>query len=90
MDTQGSKYQQYYTSIYQKNVAYRTRTEALDECLHHFLDQRPASKKPSAFDRAAGLAESSFWRDIHAVDESSLASLALSKILAFDKAITLD
>ncbi|MCF7532061.1 hypothetical protein [Pseudomonas petrae] len=46
---------QHYQSVYERNQPELSKGRALDECLHHFLDQRPAGKNLSAIDRAQGL-----------------------------------
>lgn len=86
----GDRCLQHYLLTYNKALAIGSRSRALDECLHHFLDQRPSGKHTSAHDRALGLASSPFWLDLQAVQGSELASLALSRVLHFDDAIRLD
>jgi Holliday junction resolvase-like predicted endonuclease len=81
---------QHYQSVYERNQPELSKGLALDESLHHFLDQRPAGKNLSAIDRAAGLASAACWLDIEAVASSELASLALSRVLLFDNAISID
>jgi hypothetical protein len=81
---------QYYCSVYDANQSTLTNSQALDQCLHQFLDQRPTGKKYTAFDRASSLAAAPFWRDKKAVRDSELSSLALSRILRFDNAISTD
>jgi len=81
---------QHYQSVYERNQPALSKGHALDESLHHFLDQRPAGKNLSALDRATGLASAPFWRDVDAVARSELASLALSRVLHFDTAIGVD
>lgn len=56
----------------------------------NFLDQRPAGKNQSALERAQGLAAALFWFDADAVAQSELASLALSRVLHFDHAVSID
>lgn len=90
MDEKGNRCLQHYLSVYQKNQVIFSRGLALDECLHHFLDQRPAGKNLSAFDRASGLASAPFWWDVQAVHDSALASLSLSRVLHFDNAISVN
>ncbi|WP_440465695.1 NERD domain-containing protein [Pseudomonas sp. YH-1] len=81
---------QHYQQIFRRSQSVGGSSRALDECLHHFLDQRPAGKHTSAHDRALGLASAPFWRDQQTVQDSKLASLALSRVLYFDDAISLD
>ncbi|MDF3931682.1 NERD domain-containing protein [Pseudomonas citronellolis] len=87
MTEKGSRCRQHYQSVYERNQPELSKGRALDESLHHFLDQRPAGKNLSALDRATGLASALFWRDVEAVTQSELASLALSRVLHFDNAV---
>lgn len=90
MSEKGERCRQHYESVYERNQQELSKGRALDECLHHFLDQRPAGKNLSAIDRAQGLASASFWLDVDAVARSELASLALSRVLHFDNAVSVD
>ncbi|WP_407594618.1 NERD domain-containing protein [Pseudomonas aeruginosa] len=81
---------QHYQSVYERNQPALSKGRALDESLHHFLDQRPAGKNLSALDRATGLASAPFWHDVEAVARSELASLALSRVLRFDTAVSIE
>jgi len=90
VDEKGNRCLQHYLSVYQNNQVIFSRGLALDECLHHFLDQRPAGKNLSAFDRASGLASAPFWWDVQAVHDSALASLSLSRVLHFDNAVSVN
>lgn len=47
----GERCRQHYQSVYERNQPELSKGRALDECLHHFLDQRPAGKNLSAIDR---------------------------------------
>lgn len=47
---------QHYMAVYARQQHIADNGQVLDECLQHFLDQRPASKGLSSFDRATGLA----------------------------------
>ncbi|HHG4394921.1 TPA: NERD domain-containing protein [Pseudomonas aeruginosa] len=89
MSEKGNRCLQHYLLTYRRTLSTGS-SRALDECLHHFLDQRPAGKHLSALDRAIGLASAPFWWDPQAVQGSELASLALSRVLHFDNAISLD
>lgn len=89
MSEKGNRCLQHYLAAYRRTLLTGS-CRALDECLHHFLDQRPAGKHLSALDRAIGLASAPFWWDPQAVQGSELASLALSRVLHFDNAISLD
>ena len=89
MTEKGERCRQYYQSVYERNQPELSKGRALDECLHHFLDQRPAGKNLSALERGQGLARASFWLDMDAVAQSELASLALSRVLHFDTAISI-
>lgn len=86
----GDRCLQHYQQIFRRSQSVGGSSRALDECLHHFLDQRPAGKHLSAHDRALGLTSAPFWRDQQTVQDSELASLALSRVLYFDDAISLD
>lgn len=90
MTEKGERCRQHYQSVYERNQPALSKGCALDESLHHFLDQRPAGKNLSALDRATGLASAPFWLDINAVARSELASLALSRVLHFDTAVSVD
>ncbi|TIH07495.1 NERD domain-containing protein [Pseudomonas leptonychotis] len=81
---------QHYQLVYERNQPELSKGRALDECLHHFLDQRPAGKTLSAIDRAQGLASAACWLDVEAVASSELASLALGRGLHFDNAVSVD
>ena len=90
MTEKGERCRLYYQSVYERNQPELSKGRALDESLHHSLDQRPAGKNLSAIDRAQGLAKASFWLDVDAVARSELASLALSRVLHFDNAVSVD
>ena len=90
MTEKGERCRQHYESVYERNQPRLSKGHALDECLHHFLDQRPAGKNLSAIDRATGLASAACWLDVQAVAGSELASLALSRVLLFDNAISVE
>lgn len=90
MSEKRERCRQHYQSVYEKSQPALSKGQALDESLHHFLDQRPAGKSLSAIDRAQGLATASFWLDIDAVAQSELASLALSRVLYFDNAVSVE
>ncbi|MDI6529431.1 NERD domain-containing protein [Pseudomonas otitidis] len=90
MTEKGGRCRQHYQSVYERNQPALSKGLALDESLHHFLDQRPAGKNQSAIDRAQGLAAASFWLDVDAVAGSELASLALSRVLHFDHAVSVE
>ena len=83
---------QHYQSVYELNLTELRKGRALDECLHHFLEQRLAGKHKnlSVVDRAQGLAPASFWFDVDAVAQSELASLALSHALHSDNAVSVE
>lgn len=90
MTEKGERCRQHYQSVYERNQPKISKGHALDECLHHFLDQRPAGKSLSAIDRATGLASAVCWLDAQAVASSELASLTLSRVLHFDHALSVD
>lgn len=81
---------QHYMAVYTRQQQIADNGQALDECLQHFLDQRPASKGLSSFDRAAGLAAAPFWMQASIVNDSKLATLALSRILRHESAIDIE
>lgn len=90
MTENGERCRRHYQSVYERNQPEISKGRALDESLHHFLDQRPAGKNQSALERAQGLAAALFWFDADAVAQSELASLALSRVLHFDNAVSID
>ena len=90
MTENGERCRRHYQSVYERSQPKLNKGRALDESLHHFLDQRPARKKQSAVERAQGLATASFWLDADAVAQSELASLALSRALHFDTAVSVE
>lgn len=90
MTDKGERCRQHYQSVYERNQPEISKGRALDESLHHFLDQRPAGKNLSAIDRAQGLATASFWLDVDAVAGADLTSLALSRVLHFDNAASVE
>ena len=53
---------------------------SVDECLHDFLDGKPAGKH-SKGDRAAGLLSLEFWWQPSLLEQSKLARLALAQLL---------
>lgn len=81
---------QHYLAVFSYQRELTNDIEAMDECIHHFLDQRPATKGLSWFDRASGLAAAPFWREAHIVKESKLSTLALSRILGHEGAISIE
>ncbi|WP_260473696.1 NERD domain-containing protein [Pseudomonas aeruginosa] len=90
MTENGERCRRHYQSVYERNQPVLSKGRALDESLHHFLDQRPAGKNQSALVRAQGLVTASFWLDPDAVAQSELASLALSRVLHFDNAVSIE
>ncbi|MEE1950356.1 NERD domain-containing protein [Pseudomonas alcaligenes] len=90
MTEKGERCRQHYQSVYERSRPELSKGRALDECLHHFLDQRPAGKSLSALDRAQGLISALFWLDADAVAQSELASLALSRVLHSDNAVSVE
>ncbi len=81
---------QHYLAVFTDHQQLADASQALDEALHHFLDQRPAGKNLSWFDRAAGLAAAPFWREDEVVKASNLSALALSRILRHEGAISIE
>ena len=90
MSEKSERCRQHYQSVYDRAQPELGKGRALDESLHHFLDQRPAGKNYSRIDREQGLALASFWLDAEAVARSELASLALSRVLRSDFAVSVD
>lgn len=78
----------HYISVYSDEQQRGDTRSALDECIQHFLDQRPGSKGITSLDRAIGLAAAPFWHDVEAVNTSSYAALALSHLLRFETALS--
>jgi hypothetical protein len=81
---------QHYLAVFAYQRELTDDVEAMDECLHHFLDQRPAKKGLSWFDRVSGLAAAPFWWETDTVKASKLSTLALSRILGHEGAISTD
>lgn len=83
---------EYYENVYQNELVRLQKPHlALDECIQHFLDQRPSNgKKYNNKDRAIAFASSSFLHDIGAVTSAKLVSFALAKVLQSEDAITQD
>lgn len=81
---------QHYLAVFTYHRELANDIEAMDECIHHFLDQRPANKGLSWLDRASGLAAAPFWREADIVKASKLSTLALSRILGHEGAISIE
>jgi hypothetical protein len=81
---------QHYLAVFSYQREITNDIEAMDECIHHFLDQRPSKKGLSWFDRASGLAAVPFWREADIVKASKLSTLALSRILGHEGAISIE
>lgn len=83
---------EYYENVYQTELErFKDPHLALDECIQHFLDQRPSNgKKYNNKDRSIAFVSSSFLHDIEAVISAERVSLALAKILHYEDAITHD
>ncbi len=81
---------QHYLAVFKDQQQFASNIQALDEALHHFLNQRPVGKDISWLDRATGLAAAPFWLDADTVKESKLASLAISRILRHEGAISIE
>ena len=80
----------HYLAVFKDHQQLSDASQALDEALRHFLDQRPAGKNLSWLDRAAGLAAAPFWRDADVVKASNLSALALSRILRHEGVISIE
>jgi len=61
-----------------------SKEKAFNACLHRFLNQSPKGKNLTAKARAYGLATAEIWTDSKTITNSTLASLALSKLLHND------
>lgn len=61
---------QHYQSVYELSRTELSKGRTLDECLHHFFDQRLVGKHKnlSVADRAQGLAPAPLWFDVDAVE----------------------
>lgn len=81
---------QHYLAVFTDQQQFASNSQALDEALHHFLNQRPVGKDISWLDRATGLAAAPFWLDVDTVKDSKLASLAISRILHHEGAISIE
>ena len=81
---------QHYLAVYQRERQLGSNGWGLNECLHHFLDQRPGGQKMSALERAAGLAAAPFWWDSLAVSTAPLAALALSRVFHHEEVISIE
>ena len=81
---------QHYLAVFAGRQQQGNDSQALDECLHQFLDQRPATKGLSRIDRATGMAAAPFWREADVVNASKLSALALGSILRHDDAISIE
>lgn len=81
---------QHYLAVFTCHQQLANKSQALDEALHHFLDQRPAGKNLSRLDRATGLAAAPFWREADVVNASELSALAMSRILRYESAISVE
>ncbi|MEF8709903.1 MAG: NERD domain-containing protein [Candidatus Accumulibacter propinquus] len=81
---------QHYLDVFTSHQQLSNKSQALDEALHHFLDQRPAGKNLSSLDRATGLAAAPFWREADVVNASELSALAMSRILRHEGAISIE
>ena len=71
---------EYYENVYQTELErFDAPYLALDECIQHFLDQRPSNgKKYSNKDRAMAFASSNFIYESAAISRSKRMSLALA------------
>jgi hypothetical protein len=81
---------QHYLAVFTEQRQLANNSQALDEALHHFLNQRPFGKNISWLDRATGLAAAPFWREADLVKSSKLSALAMSRILRHEGAISIE
>ena len=70
----------YYQSQFSRYASTQDDVAAVDECLHDFLDGKPAGKYTQR-ERAVGLLGATFWWVPQLLDQSSLASVAMSRVL---------
>ncbi|WP_394562142.1 NERD domain-containing protein [Aquipseudomonas alcaligenes] len=75
--------QEYFQGQYAQYCRHYSAADALNECLHDFLDQRPQGKY-SARNRAAGLVAAHFWWAQDSVAGAELVSQAIARVLHFD------
>ncbi|MBX5575987.1 NERD domain-containing protein [Pseudomonas aeruginosa] len=79
--------QEYFQGQFARYRQRHSAAEALNECLHDFLDQRPQGKY-SARNRAAGLVAAHFWWEQGGVAGAELVSQAVARVLHFDDVIS--
>lgn len=79
--------QDYFQGQYAQYRQHHSAADALNGCLHDFLDQRPNGKY-STRNRAAGLVAAHFWWDQDAVAGAELVSQVLARVLYFDDVIS--
>ncbi|WP_455230064.1 nuclease-related domain-containing protein [Geopseudomonas aromaticivorans] len=83
--------QTHYQNLFEKSlVRFGNESEALDECLHGFLDGKPSIKGLQARGRSTALAACPFWWSSGAIGESWTAALALGRVLHHEDAIAFE
>lgn len=87
MQSQDLRCRDYYEAGFSNYLSWFAPPEALDECFHDFLDQRPNGKYTTR-NRASGLAAAAFWWEPVYLEGAQLASQALGRILHFEGAIS--
>ena len=90
LSIKANRCRQHYLAVFTDQQQFANKSQALDEALHHFLNQRPVGKDISWLDRATGLAAAPFWREADVVKASKLSSLAISRILRHEGAISIE
>ncbi|WP_298448579.1 nuclease-related domain-containing protein [uncultured Marinobacter sp.] len=70
----------YYQTRWSLYTATLNHSASANECLHDFLDSKPAGKH-SKRERAAGLLGLEFWWQPSVLEDTKLASVALSQVL---------
>lgn len=75
LSIKANRCRQHYLAVFTDQQQFANKSQALDEALHHFLNQRPVGKDISWLDRATGLAAAPFWREADVVKASKLSSL---------------
>lgn len=90
LSKKANRCRQHYLAVFTDQQRVANKSQALDEALHHFLNQRPVGKDISWLDRATGLAATPFWLDADIVKGSKLSSLAVSRMLRHECAISIE
>jgi hypothetical protein len=67
LSIKANRCRQHYLAVFTDQQQFANKSQALDEALQHFLNQRPVGKDISWLDRATGLAAAPFWREADVV-----------------------